>query len=262
MWQLLQVMISFWLSMYCVQVSSVTFVPECLRLSGSRTSAHPLSNVLVPMATPPKTCGHLGCYLDPMATVGLGHTKWATHKHTLMLEIVIWVFPNVVSAERISCGITSNVCDIITTIFPLSSALLQVWRCVQTEAPAFRGLAEQTDGDREGPAHLVQPCTQLVHQCDHARWAEPHRGSAALCRSPVSQGVSHSCCVGLCCHGVPGSTSLQHQARSTDKILMIQLILMGKQLNNTHLLSRFFFLSSSSSSFSCLCCTSVIRCTL
>ncbi|XP_037613525.1 polycystic kidney disease 1 like 1 [Sebastes umbrosus] len=31
--------------------------------------------VLVPMATPPRTCGHLGCYLGPSATVGLGHTK-------------------------------------------------------------------------------------------------------------------------------------------------------------------------------------------
>ncbi|XP_073344382.1 polycystin-1-like protein 1 [Pagrus major] len=59
------------------QVSSVTLLPECLRLFlfGSRTSTHPQSSVLAPMATPLKTCGHLGCYLGPGATVGLSHTK-------------------------------------------------------------------------------------------------------------------------------------------------------------------------------------------
>ncbi|XP_044033057.1 polycystic kidney disease 1 like 1 [Siniperca chuatsi] len=58
------------------QVSGVTLVPECLRLflSGSRTSTYPQSNALVPM-TPPGTCGQLGCYSGPSATVGLGHTK-------------------------------------------------------------------------------------------------------------------------------------------------------------------------------------------
>ncbi|XP_035510575.1 polycystic kidney disease 1 like 1 [Morone saxatilis] len=57
------------------QVSTVTLVPECLRLflSRNRTSYHLHSNVL--LETPPRTCGHLGCYLEPSAIVGLGHTK-------------------------------------------------------------------------------------------------------------------------------------------------------------------------------------------
>lgn len=105
------------------------------------------------------------------------------------------------SAEMLSC--VPNVSN-ITAIIQLSSAPLQVWRCVHAEAPAFRRLAGQTDGGPEGPVHLVQPCTQPVHQCDHARWAEPHRCPAALCLRPVSQGVSHSCCGGLRCYGVPG----------------------------------------------------------
>ncbi|XP_078019104.1 polycystin-1-like protein 1 [Epinephelus lanceolatus] len=59
------------------QVSSATLVPECLGLflSGSRTSTHPHSSVLVPMATVPRTCGALGSFLGRSATVGLGHTK-------------------------------------------------------------------------------------------------------------------------------------------------------------------------------------------
>ncbi|KAM9337218.1 polycystin-1-like protein 1 [Symphorus nematophorus] len=49
------------------EISSVTLLPECLRLflSGRRTSSHPQSSVLVPMATPPRTC----------ATVDFGHTR-------------------------------------------------------------------------------------------------------------------------------------------------------------------------------------------
>lgn len=70
--------------------------------------------------------------------------------------------------------------------FSCRSALLQVPRCVQTEAPAFRWLAGQTDGGPEGSVHIVQPCTQLVHRCDLALWAEPHWCPAALCQSPVS----------------------------------------------------------------------------
>lgn len=96
------------------------------------------------------------------------------------------------------------VCD-ITTIFQLFSALLQVWRCIQTDGPAFKWLVGQTDGGCEDQFHLVQPCTQLIHQCDHACWAKPHRGPVAFSRGSVSEGVSqHCCCVGLCSHGVPG----------------------------------------------------------
>lgn len=122
--QLLQVlpwcMLLFWL--VCIltvcalcltaQVSSGTLVPECLRLfmSGCKTSTHPQSKDLVPIATPPRTCGHLGCYFGPSATLGLGHMKW---EHIVEM-LVIWVFPNVIFAEMISCGINSNVCNIVT----------------------------------------------------------------------------------------------------------------------------------------------------
>nr|XP_020465285.1 polycystic kidney disease protein 1-like 1 [Monopterus albus] len=59
------------------QVSSVPVVPECLRLflMGSRASTHAQSNVVIPVALPPKTCGRLGCYSKSSAAVGLGHTK-------------------------------------------------------------------------------------------------------------------------------------------------------------------------------------------
>ncbi|XP_047185896.1 polycystic kidney disease 1 like 1 isoform X3 [Scophthalmus maximus] len=59
------------------QASDVTLVPERFRsfLSGSRTSTYPHSIVTVPTATPPSTCGRLGCYSGPSTTVGLGHTK-------------------------------------------------------------------------------------------------------------------------------------------------------------------------------------------
>uniref|UniRef100_A0A8D3B804 Polycystic kidney disease protein 1-like 1 n=1 Tax=Scophthalmus maximus TaxID=52904 RepID=A0A8D3B804_SCOMX len=40
-----------------------------------RTSTYPHSIVTVPTATPPSTCGRLGCYSGPSTTVGLGHTK-------------------------------------------------------------------------------------------------------------------------------------------------------------------------------------------
>lgn len=157
------------------QVSSVTLVPEYLRLflSRSRTSTHPQSDVFVPMATPPRTCGHLGCYSRPNAAVGFGHTKWETQTF-----FWIWCLPKWFPIISTLMSVTSSP--------SLTSALLQVWRCLQTEAPAFRWLAGQTDSGRGGPLHLVQPCTQLVHQCDHACWAEPHRCPAALCQSPVS----------------------------------------------------------------------------
>ncbi|XP_070784659.1 polycystin-1-like protein 1 [Enoplosus armatus] len=59
------------------QVSGVALVPQSLPLflSGSQPSTYPPSTVAVPMATPPRTCGHLDCYSGPSATVGLGHTK-------------------------------------------------------------------------------------------------------------------------------------------------------------------------------------------
>ncbi|XP_042369759.1 polycystic kidney disease 1 like 1-like, partial [Plectropomus leopardus] len=59
------------------ELSSVTLVPDCLRLflSGTKTSTHPHLSVSVPMATAPRTCGLLGCYLGPSATVVLGHTR-------------------------------------------------------------------------------------------------------------------------------------------------------------------------------------------
>ncbi|KAA8580858.1 hypothetical protein FQN60_013816 [Etheostoma spectabile] len=59
------------------QISSGTLVPECLRLfmTGSRTSTHPPTKDLVPISMPPTTCGHLGCYFGPSATLGLGHIK-------------------------------------------------------------------------------------------------------------------------------------------------------------------------------------------
>lgn len=71
------------------QASSLTLLPEFLRLlsSGSRTSTHPQSGVFVPAAMPPKTCGHLSCYLAPSVTVGLSRTKWEVHRSTY-----IWVF--------------------------------------------------------------------------------------------------------------------------------------------------------------------------
>ncbi|XP_050922890.1 LOW QUALITY PROTEIN: polycystic kidney disease 1 like 1 [Lates calcarifer] len=59
------------------QLSSVTLGPESLhlRLLGSNTSTYPHSIVMVPTATLPRTCGHLGCYSGLSTTVGLGHTK-------------------------------------------------------------------------------------------------------------------------------------------------------------------------------------------
>lgn len=43
---------------------------------------------------PPKTCGHLGCYLRPGATVGLSRTKWEVHRltHKWYIGNDIWVF--------------------------------------------------------------------------------------------------------------------------------------------------------------------------
>ncbi|KAM8731306.1 polycystin-1-like protein 1 isoform 4-T4 [Acanthopagrus schlegelii] len=41
----------------------------------SSVTTHPQSSVFIPTAAPPETCGHLGCYLGPGATVGLSRTK-------------------------------------------------------------------------------------------------------------------------------------------------------------------------------------------
>lgn len=94
------------------------------------------------------------------------------------------------------------------TLFLLSSALLKIRRSVHTENPAFRWVVEQTFVSCEAPVHLVQPCTQPVHQRDHARWAEAHWSPATFCWGPHSSGVSHPCSVGLCCHGVAGDKFL------------------------------------------------------
>lgn len=74
-------------------------------------------------------------------------------------EITIQVFPNTISADCIFF-------DIVTVIIQLPSSPPQVGRCVQTEVPAFRGLAVQTDC--LCPVHLAQPCGQPVHQRDGA----------------------------------------------------------------------------------------------
>ncbi|XP_028425777.1 polycystic kidney disease 1 like 1 [Perca flavescens] len=75
------------------KVSSGTLVPECLRLfmSGSRTSTHPQSKDLVPIATPPRTCGHLGCYFGPSATLGLGHMKSGAVSKLKLLHAEGWL---------------------------------------------------------------------------------------------------------------------------------------------------------------------------
>uniref|UniRef100_A0AAQ6IQD0 Polycystic kidney disease 1b n=2 Tax=Anabas testudineus TaxID=64144 RepID=A0AAQ6IQD0_ANATE len=57
--------------------SVVTTVPECLPLflMGSRSLSYPHSSVKIPVTKSPSTCGRLGCYSGPSATVVLGHTK-------------------------------------------------------------------------------------------------------------------------------------------------------------------------------------------
>lgn len=131
-----------------------------------------------------KSCGRLGCYSDWGATVVVGHTKWETNKQT---------------------G-TFTVNTLPITSPPLSSAPLQVWSCIKTEASALRWLGGEKNGGPKGSVHTIQPCTKLVQHRDPAHWAEPHRHPASLSHSPVSQSVSHSCCVGLCSYGVPGKT--------------------------------------------------------
>ncbi|KAM6908104.1 polycystin-1-like protein 1 [Lycodopsis pacificus] len=55
--------------------------------------------VLVPMQTPPKTCGHLGCYSGPSATVGLGHTESDAASKLKLLRSGGWLCRQTVSVQ-------------------------------------------------------------------------------------------------------------------------------------------------------------------
>ncbi|XP_070709442.1 polycystin-1-like protein 1 [Pempheris klunzingeri] len=103
------------------QVSSVTLVPECLRLllSGTRASTHPPSNVFVPMATPPRTCGQLGCYVGPGVTVSLGHTKSDAASRLKLLHLGGWLGRRTV-AVKVQFTLFSPAPNLFTSVTSLA----------------------------------------------------------------------------------------------------------------------------------------------
>ncbi|KAK9527852.1 hypothetical protein VZT92_014377 [Zoarces viviparus] len=65
----------------------------------TEVSASFQGQVLVPMQTLPKTCGHLGCYSGPSATVGLGHTKSDAASKLKLLRSGGWLCRQTVSVQ-------------------------------------------------------------------------------------------------------------------------------------------------------------------
>uniref|UniRef100_A0AAQ4P3R6 Polycystic kidney disease 1b n=1 Tax=Gasterosteus aculeatus aculeatus TaxID=481459 RepID=A0AAQ4P3R6_GASAC len=80
------------------------------------------SQVLVSTATPPKTCGHLDCYLGPSTTVGLGHTKSDAASKLRLLHSEGWLCRQTVSVQFTLLSPGANLFTSVTVLSEQSPA--------------------------------------------------------------------------------------------------------------------------------------------